>query len=182
MLATLFSAIVGGVFVIVGGWLAINWQSDREARRVAGALLAELSVAKEMLEKDGVAVFYQQTLDHWKATGEVLNKQTIIDMFDNQPQEVLPVYYSMVGKLGLLPRALASDVVEYHARIIALPRVIVRFLGKQDLDKPTVKLLAHSVQGQFEKINVMRDSLVLRLSAFADSRDRILSLTGDAVG
>ncbi len=167
MLASLFGAVIGGLFALAGGWFALKWQSEREARGVAAALLAELSVAQRMLEQTNVAEFYQQMLDQWKSTGEILDRQAIIDMFDSQPQDVLPVYYSMAGKLGLLPHELASTVVEYYAGIVALPRTIVRFLGKRELSPEVVKQLAHSIEFQYNKTTAMRSKLIVELTAYA---------------
>lgn len=166
MLASLFGALIGGLFALIGAWLALKWQAEHEAKGVAGAILAELSVAQRMLEKDGVAALYQQMLDQWKMTGEIDNRQIIIDMFDNEPQDVLPIYYSMARKLDLLPSDLASEIVEYHANIIALPRVVVRFLGKQDLDQSAVREIAASVEQRFHALSEMRADLIRRLSAF----------------
>jgi hypothetical protein len=36
------------------GWLALRWQTERESRRVAEAIFAELSVTQDMLESDKV--------------------------------------------------------------------------------------------------------------------------------
>jgi hypothetical protein len=31
MLASLFGALIGGLFAVMGGWLAVHWQAAREA-------------------------------------------------------------------------------------------------------------------------------------------------------
>jgi hypothetical protein len=166
MLASLFGALVGGFFALVGGWLGLHWQAQHEARRVAGALLAELTVAQNLLERSGVATFYQQMLNDWKETGQIQDRQAIIDMFDNAPQDTLPVYYSMVDKLGLLPTDLAAEIVQYHATVIALPRMIVRFLGKRELDRSAVKEIAKAIEVQFHESTQLRAKLITELSAF----------------
>jgi hypothetical protein len=173
MLASLFGALVGGLFALVGGWLGLHWQTEREARRVAGAILAEMSVAQALMEAGGAA-FYQQMLDAWKATGVVPNRQAVIDMLDNEPQDSLPVYYAMAGNLGLLPRGLAAEIVEYHAGIIALGRMVVRFIGKQELDQPTVKEIAKSIEAQFHKSTGLRTRLIAELASFASAPIKLL--------
>lgn len=174
MLASLFGALIGGLFALVGAWLALKWQAEHEAKGVAGAILAELSVAQRMLERDGVAALYQQMLNRWKTTGEIGSRQVIIDMFDNEPRDVLPIYYSMARKLDLLPSDLASEIVEYHANIVALPRVVVRFLGRQELDQKAVKDLATSVEARFHALSKMRASLIEKLAAFTSEPIRLL--------
>jgi len=165
VLASLFGALIGALFALVGGWLSNKWQSEREAHGVASALLAELSLAEALLET-GAGSFYQQMLAEWKNTGEVRHRQAVIDLFDNDPQEALPVYYAMAGKLGLLPKSLASDVVTYHSKIIALPRTIVRFLGKQELERRVVQDIAGWIEQQFHELSTVRRRLIVNLGSF----------------
>ena len=169
MVASLFGALIGGLFAVMGGWLGIHWQAAREARGVAGTLLAEMAVTQRLLESGGNAAIYQKMLDDLKATGEIRDRQALIDMFDNEPQDALPVYYSMVGKLGLLPSELAADVVQCHATMVALPRVIVRFLGKRELDRAAVKQLANTIERQFHENARLRSKLIAELAAFAEN-------------
>lgn len=161
---------MGGAFALLGSWFALKLQTQKEARGVAAAIVAELSVAQRLLERDGVLDFYKQMLDDWKTTGEVADRQILIDMFDNQPQDVLPVYFSMAGNLGLLPPQLSSAVVEYHALVIGLTRTVVRFLGRRDLDRSAVQALARSVEGQFDDVNSMRKSLIADLNAYVSQQ------------
>lgn len=179
MLASLFGAIIGGMFALVGGWLALEWQTQREARGVASALLAELTLSERLLEEGGSnRAFYQTLIDEWKATGTVQHPQAIADMFDSDPQESLPVYYAMAGKLGLLPERIAADVVAYHAKIIALPRMVVRFLGRQRLEKSFVKGIAAQVETQFHESTEMRAKLIKALRAFVDKPIRSIPFQG----
>lgn len=171
LLASLIGALVGGAFALCGVWFALKWQAEREARGIAAALLAELRVAQALMEAGGAA-FYLQMLEAWKTTGVVTNRQAIVDMLDNEPQDTLPVYYSMVGKLGLLPQGTAAEIVEYHAGIIALGRMVVRFLGKQEFDPPMVKELAKAIETQFNKSAELRITLIKELAAFASAPTR----------
>ena len=167
MFASLFGALIGGLFALLGGWLGVHWQAAREARGVAGTLVAEMAVAQRLLESGGNAKIYQDMLDDLKATGVIRDRQLLVDMFDNAPQDALPVYHSLVGKLGLLPRNLAADVVQCHATMVALPRIIVRFLGKRELDPPAVKELAKTIEKQFHENTRLRAKLVEELTAFS---------------
>lgn len=169
MVASFIAALIGGAFVLLGGRYALKWQAEREARVVAAALLAELSTAQKMLDQ-GISDLYSDMLEHWKATGRIEDRQMIVDMFDNQPQDALPVYYSMAGKLGLLPQHLAVKVVEYHAGIIGLTRTIVRFLGQREQAPEIVKALALSVETQFQSAAERRAELITELAAFANPR------------
>lgn len=168
MLPSLIGAIIGGLFVLVGGWLALNWQAERQARNVASAILAELSVSEEMLEKESVAEFYRELLHQWKETGTIRDRQSIVDLFDSNPQESMPVYYSMAPSLGLLPRGLAADIVQYHARIIGLQKTVLRLARRTDLDKETMKVLGQSLELQFDKTTALRQRLIAELPAFAE--------------
>ncbi len=172
MLASLFGALIGGLFAVIGGWLAIHWQATREARGVAGSLLAEMIVTKRLLDEHGNAEVYQNMLDDLKKTGKIHDRQALIDMFDNVPQDTIPVYLSMVGKLGLLPQELAADVVQCHATMVALPKIIVRFLGKRELDPATVKELARTIERQFQDNRRLRSKLIAELAAFAEKPAR----------
>lgn len=168
MLASFAGALIGGAIAILGGWLAVEWQARREARGVAAALSAELTVAQRMLEEGHVAELYQALLDQMKATGQVVDRQLLIDLFDRPPQDALPVYYSMAGRLGLLPGRIGSDVVEYHSLVIGLQSTIVRFLGKREgISKQTVKGLAASVETQWNKSKALRTNLITELDAIS---------------
>ena len=158
---------MGGGFALLGSWLALKWQTKNEARSVAAAILAELSVAQRMLERKGITQFYQQMLEGWKTTGEVADRQILIDMFDHQPRDVLPVYFAMTGKLGLLPPKLASSIVEYHALVMGLTQTVVRFLARRDLNKLAVQALANSLEQQWSEINTTRRKLISDLSEHA---------------
>jgi hypothetical protein len=166
LVASFLGALIGGAFALLGGWYALKWQAEREARVVAAALLAELSTAQKMLDQ-GMSDVYSEMLDHWKSTGEIADRQMLVDIFDNQPQDTLPVYYSMAGKLGLLPQDLAVKVVEYHAGIIGLTRTIVRFLGQREQATEIVKALAFSVEAQFHRAAERRAELITELAAFS---------------
>lgn len=176
MLASLLGALIGGAFALIGGWYSLKLQKAHEARGVAGALAAELTTAQRMMDEGGVVELYKALLEGWKATGQVLDRQLLVDLFDNQPQDVLPVYYSMAGKLGLLRPELASRVVEYHALIIGLPRTIVRFLGKRELNQQTVKGLANSIEAQWDRATALRADLITDLSAFSAAPIRLGAL------
>lgn len=174
MLASLLGALIGGAFTLLGGWFALRWQTRNSTQAVAGALLAELRTADTMLEKQGVNAFYDQMLDHWKETGRIEDPQMIADMFDNNPQESMPVYYAMAPQLGLLPHKTSAAVVEYHAKVIGLTKVVVRFLGKRQLDEPTVKLLAHSVEAQWAELKRLRRGLMEMLGDLCGSSVGVL--------
>jgi hypothetical protein len=167
LVASLIGALIGGAFALAGGWLAFRLQSKQELMGVAGALLAELAAAERLMRKGKVAAVYQRMLDEWKETGEVQHRQLLAKLFHNEPQDTLPVYYAMAGKLGLLPRQLASDVVEYHATIIALPRTIVRFLAEEKLDPAIVRDVAVSIERQWHESSAMRTKLITELGEYA---------------
>jgi hypothetical protein len=169
MLASLFGALIGGLFAVIGGWLAIHWQAARQARGVAGALVAEMAVTERLLNHGGAAALYQQMLDDLKATGEIRDRQALVDLFDNEPQDTLPVYYSMAGELGHLPKELAAEVVQYNSTMVALPRMIVRFLGKRELSKQVVKELAQNIEAQFQENRRLRGKLITQLAEFAST-------------
>jgi hypothetical protein len=169
--------LIGGAFALVGGWYSLKLQKEDEARGLAGALAAELTTAERMME-GGVVDLYTALLDGWKATGQVIDRQVLVDLFDNQPQDSLPVYYSMAGKLGLLPAEIASRVVEYHALIVGLQRTIVRFLGKRELGQQTVKGLAASIEAQWNRSSTLRAALITDLSAIATKDPRVAGFTG----
>jgi len=137
---------------------------------VAGSLLAEMIVIQRLLDSGGNAAVYQNMLDDLKKTGRIHDRQALIDMFDNAPQEALPVYHAMVGKLGLLPRDLAADVVQCHATMVSLPKIIVRFLGKRELEPATVKELAKTIERQFQDNRRLLSKLIAELAAFAENR------------
>lgn len=167
ILSGLIGALIGGAFTLFGARKTIDWQAQREARGAATAIAAELSVAQRMIVQEGGGEIYQRLLNDMKATGLVPDRRLLVDLLDNQPQDVLPVYYSMAGKLGLFPPDLASRVVEYHSIVIALPRIVVQMLGKRELDVPTVRSLAASVERQWHKVNEMRPDLISGLTAFS---------------
>jgi hypothetical protein len=169
MQATLVGALVGGAFTLLGGWFALRWQNRNSMRAVAAALLAEIRVADTMLEKQGVDKFYQQILDHWKETGRVEDSQTLVDMFDRAPEEGFPVYYAMAPQLGLLPHETSAAVVEYHAMAIGLITLVVRFVGKRQLDPATVKVLAHSIEAQWLKQRELRRRLMVMLAKLCEA-------------
>lgn len=146
----------------------MRWQIRHEGSSIAAALLAELTTVDNMLRKNNIEKFYQDTLDYWKETGEVQDRETIRDILDNEPQSALPVYYSMVSKLGLLPRPLAADIVEYHALAVSINRTIVRFIANRELPPEAVKALAYSIEQQWKTINQLRTKLIGELTAFAD--------------
>lgn len=164
MLASLLGAVIGGVFTLLGGWFAIRWQTMRSARAVAGALLAEIRTAETMLAKGGVGNLYEGILDHWKETGRVEDRQTIADIFDNDPRETLPVYYAMAPQLGLLPHDLSAAVIEYHAKVIGLNKMIVRLMGKRELNEASVKALALSIEAQWNEQQELRRNLIAMLA------------------
>jgi hypothetical protein len=157
----------------VGGWYSISWQKQHEAKGVAAALCAELSVAQQMQEGH-VTELYRALLDGWKQTGTVIDRQFLVDLFEFEPQDTLPVYYSMSGKLGLLPNDIASELVEYHALIVGMARTIVRFLGKRaDLAPQTVKGIGNSVEAQWNRATELRSTLITKLKSYSEEPVRL---------
>lgn len=170
MLASLLGALIGGAFALVGGWYSIKWQKERETRGVAGALAAELATGQRLAKEGRVEELYQALLDGWKKTGEVTDRQFLVDLFGSQPQDALPIYYSMSGKLGLLPPQVGSDVVEYHSLVVGLQRTIVQFLGKREgISKQAVKGLANSIEAQWKRAKELRVSLISELEGISNA-------------
>lgn len=172
-ITNLFAALIGGLFTLAGGWAALRGQLAQESRGVARALAAELKTAQNMMNQSSVGDFYQNTLNFWKENGTVTDQQMLIDMFDHEPQDVLPVYYSMASKIGLLPASLATMTIEYHAKAISVNRIIVRFFGKRTLPAEQVQALAASVEVLWKDLNAMRPKLIEELTKFGFSRDQI---------
>lgn len=165
-LSNFVAALLGGGFTLLGGWLAVRWQSAHEAKSIAAALLSELSAADNIMRRGNVDRFYRDTLDHWKETGTVHDRQSLKDMFGSDPQDALPVYYSMASKLGLLPQALAADIVEYHAFVVGLNRILAGFIGGRDLPPEVVKAVAFSIESQWDTITKLRAKLISELDRF----------------
>jgi hypothetical protein len=165
--ATFASALLGGLFTLAGGWFAIRWQREHEAKSIAATLLAELRTTEKLMGEGNVSQFYRDTLSHWKETGDVGDRQLIVDMFDNDPQDALPVYYSMVSRLGLLPAPLAAEIVEYHAIAISINRLLVRFFGRREMEPDQVRALSLSVEQLWDRSTALRGELIQRLTDFA---------------
>lgn len=167
LLAALVGAVIGGAFALFGGWLAIYWQRQQTARSLALGILGEISGIDEADAAGNADQFYRNVLAEMKEAGRASHVKALVGALDNDPAHVTPVYYGNVAQIGVLPPALAREIILFYSRLHALRMAVVRgFGGGLGLGELQLKGLAITVEAQYDAITADRRRLVGALNAY----------------
>ena len=180
VVATLAATLIGAAMSLLGGWLAVRWQSGKSAEALARSILAEIEAALDLDEHGQTQQLFRDTFANLKETGEIENRAALLALIDIPQREVSPVYHASLPNLGHLPPDLARELVAFNAAQAGLLHVGVRFLGHDvGLNENALRGLGYSLEQQYDALLDRRDALRKNLRTFLGipPPDPVLRLT-----
>jgi len=111
----LLSVFIGGMLAITGSSVVKWLEYAVERRSLRAALKAEIAGMLAMVERRGHGQLFAEVVEAWR-TGD---EEAEIFLFGIE-EDFNPVYSANVGRVGLLGRDVAGDVVQFYDMIIGV--------------------------------------------------------------